>query len=70
MVQLETVVFVVSCKQKGDAEGTKSTALGVELFVVTDMFHKLFYGDGFLILVFITTCSKTRLIDQNVGIGR
>lgn len=67
---MEAVVFVVTRKQECDTERTKTSALGVELLVIANMFHELFNGDGFLVLIGIPTGAETRLIDQNVGIGR
>mmetsp|Transcript_17999 Transcript_17999/g.39247 ORF Transcript_17999/g.39247 Transcript_17999/m.39247 type:complete len:256 (+) Transcript_17999:401-1168(+) len=70
LVQLEAVVFVVTRKQKGDSERAKTSALGVELFVVADMLHELFDRDVFLVLISVPASPKTCLIDQNIGIGR
>jgi hypothetical protein len=63
-------VFVVPGKQERDTKRTESTSLSVELLVIADVFDQLFDGDGFLILVRISSGSQSGLIDQNVRIGR
>ena len=63
-------MFVVTRKQKGDSERAKTSALGVELFVVANMLYELFDGNVFLVLISVPASPKTCLIDQNVGISR
>jgi hypothetical protein len=70
LIQLESVLLVVSSKQKGHAKGTKTTSLGIKLLVVTNKLYQLLHRDRFLVLVGVPARPQTGLIDQNVGIGR
>jgi hypothetical protein len=60
---------IVPDKEKGYSKGTHSSILRVGLFVIAHVFHQLFDGDWFTVLILVAAGSESRLFDENVGVG-
>ena len=61
--------LIIPRKQERDTKGTQPSVLSVCLFVVADVFHEVFNGDWFLVLIFVPSGAETCLVDEDVGVG-
>lgn len=60
---------VPACVEDGNAEGTKTTVLGVSLFEITEALGKKLDGDGFIVGEEVALRGLSGVVDQRVGIG-